>query len=364
MSLKHYFSRKLALLTFSTLTLDRRITDYIYIRILKKHKRFDVRKTASPSNFSKLAILAFYPRKYLLTSNLRLLDELINSGYQVIVVLNEDSAERSEWMVELNQRDITIISRPNIGQDFGAYQAGIRYMQSTPIFSQIEKLTLANDSLYYFPSSKLFLKNLLMENDQWVSMFVNYQFNIHAQSFYQTFDRSILLNKSFYQFWSSYYPTNFRHRVINNGEIKLSKALIDSGFFPKSFVTSDLILSSPKFREFWQEEKYAMWRSYDYLGNQESQHSKDVHLQRLDRIFSEVNVSLHAGMLCSRVLGAPLKLAIFKGGFATIQGLNRLVEFTGLDKTEHSDFQTLIISKGSPASFTGMRSFWNMYGFE
>jgi hypothetical protein len=363
MNLKNYLERMFAQFTFSLLNLDRRLTDYVHIRILRTHKRFEVRKIASPSNSTKLAILAFYPRSYLLSSNLRLVDALIDSGFQIIVVVNEGSDDLTKWMLELNQREITIISRPNVGQDFGAYQAGIAYMRKNLTFSNIESLILANDSLYYFPTSTEFIQNLVADEGEWVSMFVNFDKGMHAQSFFQMFNRSIILNSRFSNFWSNYYPTSFRHKVISTGELRLSKILRDSGFNPKSFVTSESILKSPKFVDYWVEEKYAMWHGYNFLEQEKTIETKEVNDERLDRIFSEVNVSLHAGVLCTRILGAPLKLEILSVGFATIHGLKRLAELAGLMKSESRDFETLMLLKGSPASKAGIKKLWNRHGF-
>jgi hypothetical protein len=203
-----------------------------------------------------------------------------------------------------------------------------------------------------------------VENGEWVSMFVNFNSGVHAQSFFQIFNRSIILNSSFNNFWSSYYPTNFRHKVINKGEIKLSKILKDSGFNPKSFITSQLIQKSPKFVDYWMEEKYAMWHGYNFLEKEQIIDSKDANDERLDRVFSEVNVSLHAGVLCTRILGAPLKLEILSSGFATIHGLNRLAALAKLKKSEINDFETLMALKGSRVSITGIRKLWNIHGFE
>jgi hypothetical protein len=356
--------RLLATFTFTIYTLKFRFKEFIQIRLLKSHKKFKVLKIASDLNPKKIAILALYPRGFLLTSTLRLVDRLILNEYQVVAVLNEGTPQQFEWIDELATRDLTILSRKNIGRDFGAYQTGIHYVQNLDINSSIQRLVIANDSVYYFPTSNDFLDKLLQNQHQWCGMFVNFQFHIHAQSFFESFDRSVFTSSNFKEFWENYYPTSIRHNVINKGEVGLTTVLIAAGFLPTSFVTLTSIEKSRLFKNFKLEEKFSLWNGFSFTSLDHLPYAKDIHILQMRRIFTAWNPSHHLGMLATRVLGAPLKLDFLRTGIVSLTGLAELAASSGINEREMSNFEVEMGSKGSQASVRGIHSLWRSYGFE
>ena len=356
--------RGLALTSFSFFTLKPRLKEFLQIRILGKHKIVRVQKVAENSSPKKIAILALFPRGSLLISTLRLIDQLIINDYQVIAVVNDGTLKYQEWLIELEARDITILTRPNIGRDFGAYQAGIQYMQNMPSYATVERMVLANDSLYYFPSSTEFLDELLMDSDSWYGMYVNFHIHIHAQSFFESFDRAIFTSKSFLNFWSAYYPTNIRHNVIYKGEAGLTATLVASGHFPRAFITPLLIESSPKFKNFTVEEKYAMWNGFGFTAHEFNLRSEEISILQFRRIFSHLNPSHHAGIISTRILGAPLKLDLLRTGLNSLHGIMEIAALSGIQGDELRQFELEMSSRGSDASVTGLHKLWRTYGFE
>lgn len=364
MVIQYQIEKILATSTFYIKTLKPRTREFLQIRFLGRHKQHKILKTSVGPNSNRIAIVALFPRKYLLVSVMRLIDQLIKNGYQVLVVVNEGSQSYSEWIGELERRNISILSRPNIGRDFGAYQTGIRYVQSLPSYPTLERIVLANDSCYYFPKSTKFLDGLLKNLDPWFAMFVNFQFHLHAQSFFLSFDRSVFLSESFTNFWSAYYPTSFRHNVINKGEVRLSKNLMVAGFSPKSYITADKLESAVNTKNFTMEEKFALWEGIRFAEFDFGNQSHEFHVLQMRRTFTNLNPSHHLGMLSTRAMGAPLKLDLLRGGLVSLAGLADVAKLAGITDSELKDFKSEMSSKGSQASVFGLHKLWRNYGFE
>ena len=353
----------IALISFTLFSLKWRMLDFINIRIKNKHKIYKIITTSS-STSTKIAIVAAFPRGKLLKSICRLVDRLRINGYHVIVIINEGSSKSKDWIDELSNRDLTIICRPNIGRDFGAYQAGINYVQNMPTYSNLERIVLANDSVYYFPDSENFLDNLLNFDGNWVAMFVNFQYHVHAQSFFEIFSRELFASKAFVDFWNNYYPTNTRHKVINDGEVKLTQTMIKAGFLPKPFVTSDLIELSGLNHLITAEEKFALWSGFGFTRTDLSPESEEAHELQLRRIFTTLNPSHHVGVVATRVVKAPLKLDLLRTGLVSLSGLTDVARIAGTTDLELEDFTAEMSSKGSNVSFRGFHKLWREFGYE
>jgi len=356
--------RLLAASTYFVFTIKLRITVYLKIRILGQHKKFHIHKNSERKDSPNVAIVALYPRKAILISALRLIDQLIVNEYHVVAVLNGRNSWTDSWLDELNQRNLTILIRPNIGRDFGAYQAGIRYAQMLPSHGTSKRLIITNDSMYFFPTSKDFLDDLLSSTHDWFGMFVNYQFHVHAQSFFESFSSKVFLGNEFINFWENYYPTNIRHNVINKGEVGLTKKLIKGGFIPHSFVSPSLIESSKKFKGFRVEDKYALWSGFGFSEIDLNDNSQETHSLKLKIIFSTQNATHHAALLGTRVLGIPMKLDLLRTGLASLDDILKIARNAGLSGGELYEFESEMVAKGSSSSYTGLRKLWHNFGYE
>ena len=203
-----------------------------------------------------------------------------------------------------------------------------------------------------------------MESQPWVGMFVNYQFHIHAQSFFISFDRSVFSSTNFTNFWTRYFPTDFRHKVIKKGEIRLTQVLMDSGFSPYSYIKADLIETSTKFDSFSSEEKFALWSGFGFVQIDLSPTSVQAHVLQFRRIFTILNPSHHLGIIATRVLGAPLKLDLLRTGLVSLGGLIETARNAGVEHNELKEFEVEFSSKGSNASSRGIHKLWRTFGLE
>jgi hypothetical protein len=358
----HRLRQVFAQFTFYLSTFGIRLRTWIDFRFTKNYEKFEEVKTIANLHHNQLAIVVLFPRASLLKSAIRLIDALLDSKYSVLIVMNE-SKHVDEWKLALTPMPVEILVRPNIGRDFAAFRAGYLYAEKRGYVKEIQKLAFANDSVFYGPGSPFFVKNMLEIDGPWNSMFVNYQFHTHAQSFFQFFSKEVFADNSFSEFWKKYYPSELRHHAINNGEVALSSLCIKNGYAPVSFVTPNMILNSKDFYDFTDDEKFGIWSNHGatYLNKELSTFENTKFLMK--RQYLENNVTHHQGLLASRVLKAPLKLDIFRTGQVTKEGLVETLENMGCDADEITEVLQVMTLRGSHASRRGFSRLWSIYGY-
>jgi hypothetical protein len=207
------------------------VRDWIQIRVLHRHNKITL---YTPNFFwskNKIAVFAVYPGTTTIASNLRILKALLETHHDVLVVFNKN-ALMNQWIDEFKQYPCMIISRPNIGRDFGAYQAGIRYISKSLKEEFMQKLVLVNDTCYVSP--KIYKKFLLdfFNQDEFNCIFKHHQSVVHAASSLIVLDKVKISSLEFKNFWKRYYPANTRIKVIFKGEHELTRILGPSYFKP------------------------------------------------------------------------------------------------------------------------------------
>ena len=238
--LRHIFGTSLgawARTSYRLYSMPNRIENWKNVRLLRKHKKFYVVKKTE-GKFRNLAIVALWPRMGILDSVVHEIEILLKLEREVICVINKSKLSNA-WIKHLEQYPITIITRENIGRDFGAYQSGVNYVSSEYGISNIESLTLANDTILFVKDSLEVIKETLNLPGDVKCLYLNLQSHLHAQSFFLVFSENVLKSKNFSKFWKSYYPSNERVHAINNGEVKLSKTLNKANFKFVSYLNSE-----------------------------------------------------------------------------------------------------------------------------
>lgn len=266
-----------------------------------------VERTATVEGSAGVAIVALYPRGPLLASVTRLISTLVDEKYLVIGVVNK-SRLSPEWITALAAMNITLLSRPNVGRDFGAYKVGYLFAEAHGLLATAKHLLFANDSVFYGPRSQAFISDLLKDEHVWTAMFVSNQIDTHAQSFFQRFSSEQFLHSAFKKFWHTYYPSEERNHTIKKGEIRLSTTLTALEYTPHAYVTADRVLSNSAFGDFTENEKHNI--RHVAIARRTAQLSLERHqLETLMRAqYHTSNITHVQGTLTSRVLGAPLKL--------------------------------------------------------
>lgn len=358
----HRLRQIIAQVTFFIATLKLRLNTFVKYRITKKFDHYTVFRKIDKISSRGVAIVALYPRVGIQKSIHRLIDALINSDYSVIAVVNE-SRLTDEWLDSLSDKPIEILTRPNIGRDLGAYKIGFIHAEKNGYINSAEHLLFANDSVIYGPKSLKFIERMLKVNLPWHAMFVNYQFHIHAQSFFQVFEKDIFRKKEFSHFWHKYYPSDLRHHAINKGEVGLSTTCHKLGFAPASYVNAQSILENSDFDDFTWDEKFGIWSNHGMLFLEENMSASEKTVFLMKRQYLENNVSHHQGLVASRVLKSPLKIDIFQSGQTTIDGLRATLVSLGLAGDELRDVLQVMTFKGTHASRRGINKLWGIYGY-
>jgi hypothetical protein len=358
----HRLRQVIARLTFFLASFRIRVKTFFNYRITKKFDQYDLLKKMESLSTHGLAIVVLYPRAGVRESANRLIDSLIASNYSVLVVMNQSDLS-TEWLTLLSSKPVEILTRPNIGRDFGAFKIGFKHAEKSGYLTRIDHLLLANDSVLYGSQSIEFVKSMLKIDLPWHAMFVNYQFHTHAQSFFQVFAKDVFREKSFSKFWHEYYPSELRHHAINNGEVKLSSTCLGLGFSPVSYVNAKSILENSEFNEFTPDEKFGIWsnQGHVYLDKDIATFENTKFLMK--RQYLENNVTHHQGLIASRVLHAPLKLDIFQTGQVTLEGIETTLGALGVKGAELQEVISVMTLKGTHASRHGFHRLWGMYGY-
>jgi glycosyltransferase involved in cell wall biosynthesis len=310
------------------------ITDFRDIKILKKHLRNTlIKESALLSGSRRIALVALFPRGPLIKSVVRLISNLLDRKYEVVVIINR--SKQKDWIPELSNFPITILERENVGRDFGAFKAGVGFLREKGIFQDIESLLMCNDSVFYGENFCNFLDTYEESSSLWTSAFLNFEKHTHAQSFFQSFDGHVVRTQLFQDFWSNYYPSNRRVHAIDKGEVRLSQILLAAGFFPRSVVNAKNISKVYADDQISFEDYFSVLsdRYYEIL-NYSPQIKNDYFWHALQRSFMEKNCSHVAGLLAFKAMGAPLKLDLFATGRVTGESIQDALSHDGLHEDE------------------------------
>lgn len=174
----------------------------------------------------------------------RYFDLLENLGFKVIVVLNGGKIT-DEFLDYFKQRALAIVTRNNIGRDFGAYKECVKYLQLHNL--QPNRLLLCNDSVFadLIPNDNRF-KEFIHQNAKkdfvGVAEYMGKP-NYHVQSYFLILSNKVLNAEHFKAFWNNFLITDDRRLNIHKGEVALTQAIIKDGFNPTVFLSTDRILS-------------------------------------------------------------------------------------------------------------------------
>ena len=124
---------------------------------------------------------------------------------------------------------IECLTRTNEGYDFYSYKLGIEKIRNSKI--NYSQLTLMNSSFLCIDSQKLinFYFNRLTKKSGICGLTKSYEGCEHIQSYLMTFQKNILENPTFQNWWKEMAPLNIRQEVIDKYEMGLSKLISVNG---------------------------------------------------------------------------------------------------------------------------------------
>ncbi len=338
------------------------VIEFIQIKMFAQHRKILALKTLNTDK-NNVAIIAIYSQKNYFTNVIRLIKQLLENKISVICVINE-SKNSKELQRILSEYKVEVIARRNIGRDIGAYQHGIKYLNSTNIMDKIENLYLFNDSVIYPPQFKAVLNRWNKSNSMWSCLFLNFEFNLHAQSFGLRFNSEVLKSKTFNNFWKNYYPRSDRRHSINKGEIKLTKNLIKSGFVPIPYLDSNRQKLRGIIKHMSLTERALVTGEGERLTLKENEKkfSEEMLLEKTAQILISRNPTHYLGLFLTRTIGLPLKLDLVRTGLISLEIFNKTLLDVGIKEAELVQLNELVIPKGTPSSYKGLRKLWLLYG--
>lgn len=208
--------------------------DWLYIKNLKENIKNTRIKKDTPPQSKKICLLVIYQPKEIPNHIITQLLWIKKLGFSIHLISNTPLSEESCKLLEPLSFKISV--RPNIGYDFGAYQYGIldfleKYRKNS------NRLMIMNDSIFFplFDPTEAYKKVDDRRNDFW-SWTENWEIHYHLTSYAMVFKPKAFNSKAFNLFWKKYKPYSNRKHAINNGEVKLTKKLIDELLIPDAAI--------------------------------------------------------------------------------------------------------------------------------
>ena len=332
-----------------------RIKNWIRIRIFKSHKK--IRISGTIKSFDFVAIFVIYPGTTPSQSVQRIISTLKRANYSVILVVNENP-DYSEPFYQTWSRDCLILSRKNIGADFGGYKAAIEYLENSGKYEKIKSLALINDSIYVSPKSQETLFSMLNKRSSSNCTFLHRQTIEHAASMFLLFKNEIIQSPLFRNFWKSYFPYSNKRKIIRKGEHKLSQILGKNAFRPFVNIES---LQGVKNKTFLPPEVNQV---IEWSARTSTSADNFIRTNLTDKNYSEVysysvfnlQVSNALGLYLNRVLNVPLKMDLVKLGLTTISEFLNRASQAGASKAEVAELRQILEKRGSHLTVSRLRS--------
>lgn len=347
--------------TFFLYTLRIRISERFDIHFRKKHLAKQViSRGQGVANFEKIAIFAIYPQREMLTSTLRARELLRNYGFSLIFVVNRNP-QTQDWISQFEGLGDTVLIRSNIGHDFGAYQAGISFLQDENLLANCQQLVLLNDSTIFTPKSATLANRFFSRTDSWQSLTFSTFPDLHSQSYFLSFLPEVFKSKVFLDFWASYYPTSIRHRVIRTGEIGLSRALIRENWLPHPMTLE--LKHEPvrgKTARMKLAELIALFSQVSGSSDLGSV-SDEIVRNRISHQLYEGNPSQILGPYLARVYGFPLKRDLLYGRLYSLADILECLRDCGIEEDELKELRNLFLATLTRPSGS-LNSLWRMSG--
>ncbi|WP_448380809.1 rhamnan synthesis F family protein [Gloeomargarita sp.] len=167
-----------------------------------------------------------------------------NLGVNVVFVSCYLTSESEEW---LSQNVSSLIVRKNMGRDFGAWKDGIAFLKENNLYDTCSELYLINDSVFCiipYLDEVYFQKNFIQDKDtDFIGLTESFQISYHIQSYCLKFNKKVIKSSEFQDFWNEFPLVNQKSHIIEEGEIKLSRVLINAGFTHKAIYGFEYLLS-------------------------------------------------------------------------------------------------------------------------
>jgi glycosyltransferase involved in cell wall biosynthesis len=187
-----------------------------------------VKAAAAGAHYDRMAILVIFSER-LDNNHHRVIKGLARAGYAVALLNNRSFAPGQTYPDGV----AVAIENRNVGRDVGAYLRGLRYVQAQRILTPDARVMFLNDSVIFLPGHEAVFMAFAARQNDWVGMTESHHPTYHVTSWCFEFSAALTNGEGFRQWSTSFVPLNNRVHLINEGEIGLSRALLDAGHKPK-----------------------------------------------------------------------------------------------------------------------------------
>jgi hypothetical protein len=266
----------------------------------------------------RIVIFAIYPGTTSIFSIKRALDSFEKTNFSTLVVINNHIGVNN-FLDLLSDYNCTVILRPNIGRDIGAYQCGIRFLGGKSLELSFEKIALINDTLYVTKNSSDFYETFLM-SPHVNCIYMNNQDIHHASSHSLVLDEKVLASRNLINFWKKYYPSSSRLHSIYKGEFGLTETLGESYFKP--IINHNLFhdLSKENHLNDLEKSQIRIWSKKSRMNSNElleTYFDNNQDKEALHYCLDNFQVSNSLGLYLYRAFKVPIKLDICKHGLVS-----------------------------------------------
>ena len=204
------------------LLMERIKSRLLFFRHLLKKSYFFIEK---PINDKHVLLLALYEKDKVREDIFELIKHYKKNNFSIIAI--NTSKLKQKQKDKLTPFCDVYLERNNYGQCFGSYKEGLLYLYKHIDCRNIKSVTILNDSVYYLKENLPKLIEL-SRSAHFFGLTENKDFHYHISSYALFISNKILMEDVFKNFWKKYQLTSSRKDIILNGEIKLSKILIEN----------------------------------------------------------------------------------------------------------------------------------------
>jgi lipopolysaccharide biosynthesis protein len=192
-----------------------------------------VNESFSPAllSASKIAVLAHYSdRVEISASDAYLISQLKASGFAVIIssTCTSDSIEHQQLWEQWHQKIDGLITRENIGFDFGSWSAALSSLDIGN--GDIDQIILINNSVYgpLFPLEPI-ISELCVRGD-FFGLTASREFCPHIQSYFLGFNKVVIDHPQFREYWRGSFQGQSKWFTIFRRELAWERFFTKRGF--------------------------------------------------------------------------------------------------------------------------------------
>lgn len=177
---------------------------------------------AEPYHGQKIMLMALYQKGELRSDVITALAAAKAQGIYVIGVNTLKVFEPDAYREYMD----CYIERFNYGRDFGSYKSGFNYIYSNGLAEQCPRLLMVNDSVFFSKKHiDKFVADMFADDIEVLGATENFEIEHHLGSFCIAMASRVLNHHKMKRYWKNYRCTDIRPKVIEIGEMELSKLL-------------------------------------------------------------------------------------------------------------------------------------------